>query len=215
MRKPIPQRWLGETCVVIASGPSLTPEQCQAVMHAHIDERVRVIAVNREFKSAPWADVYYGGDFLMWRQYIADMRVAAKRAVQDLQTLRPAEFWTVDGSAHSRYQINRVQGANQNGLGEHQVHFFGNSGAQAINLAYLWGCKKIVLLGFDMREVGGRRHHFGDHPKPLVQAILPGEWIHKMKAMGPALAERGVFVANCTPGSALPWFPMGTLSEHL
>lgn len=192
-------------CVILASGPGLTDQQVQ-----HVRDRVAdcyIITVNATYARAPWADVYYSGDFLFWKVHRMVIQATAKQNV--------AECWTQDHAAAERYGIKRVKGVNRPGLGQACVHTGGNSGYQAINLAYLWGAKKIILLGFTMREIDGRKHWHDDHPKPLVQQILPDEWRHKMKPLAADLEKVGVEVVNCDPLSALTCFRMSTIEKEL
>ena len=193
--------WKGETCVILCAGPSLTDAQLNTVRNAPC----KTIGVNTSFLYFPEADVQYGGDFMFWKVYYSRIRALSPRP----------QMWTQDNSAAERFQINRQRGGNREGLGLNVVHMNGNSGFQAINLAFLWGSRRILLVGMDMREIDGMKHRHGDHEKPLVQAQLFGEWIHKGKKLAEDLKANGCEVVNCTPGSALPWFPMSTIEREL
>lgn len=197
--------WSDKPCVILASGPGLTQEQVDHV-RSHL-AGCHTIAVNTTAVRAPWAAIYYAGDFLFWKAFHGSAR----------QMARPhsAELWTQDAGAAERFGIKRVKGVNRPGLGENCIHTGGNSGYQAVNLAYLWKAKKIILLGFTMREIDGRKHWHPDHPKPLVQQILPGEWRHKMEPLAKDLEARGVDVVNCDPLSALTCFRMSTIEKEL
>lgn len=190
-----------KTAIVIASGPSLTDEQVAAARASgHF-----TIVVCSTYELAPWANVLYAGDFLWWRTKIADVRKHFK-----------GELWTQDNATHQRFQINRMRGTNRDGLGRDVIHLNGNSGTQAINLAYLWGYERILLLGFDMKlGPKGEKHWHADHPAPMVQGQTFGEWIHKLEKVARDLRELKIEVINCTPGSALPWFPMQDWKEVL
>lgn len=199
------RRWKGLTAVVMASGYSLSDEQLEHVRQARAANLCRVITVNTTFRRAPWADVAYAGDTLWWSKHAAE----AKKAFT-------GELWTQDNVAAARFSLKRVRGAPRDGLGTHEIHQNGNSGAQALNLAYLWGANPILLLGFDMKEgPNGEKHHHPDHPKPLIQKQLFGEWIHKLRKVADDLKKRDIRVINCTPGSALPWFPMSDITKEL
>jgi hypothetical protein len=69
----VPPEWVGETAAILASGPSLTREQCEAVRG-----KAKVIAVNNQAidtdcdgvrvpAMAPWADVLYAADAKWWQ----------------------------------------------------------------------------------------------------------------------------------------------------
>lgn len=183
-----------KTAIILASGPSLTQEQIAAARASgHF-----TLVVNRTYEAMPDASAMYSGDFLFWKVYIADIRKTFK-----------GKLWTQDATAAQRWQINRVRGANRDGLGLDMIHLNGNSGFQAINLAYLWGYTRIVLLGFDMKfGPKGERHYHVDHPAPMVQSQTFHEWLHKSVQLARGLREEGIDVVNCTPDSALKCFPL-------
>lgn len=87
-----------------------------------------------------------------------------------------------------------------------------DSGANAINLAYLLGAGRIVLLGYDMRENG---HWHPDHPNPVRHGIYAERYIPGLNLMAKALRPTGVQVLNASPGSALTCFPMIDLETLL
>lgn len=199
------RRWLGLTAVVMASGHSLSDEQVNHVRRARAAGLCRVITTNTTFMRALWADVAYAGDTLWWSKHVA----VAKKTFT-------GELWTQDNVAAARYGLKRVRGSPRDGLGTYEIHQNGNSGMQAVNLAFLWGAKRILLLGFDMKEgPNGEKHHHPDHPKPLIQKQLFGEWIHKARKVAEGLKAHGIEVVNCTPSSALPWFPMSDITKEL
>lgn len=190
-----------KTGIILASGPSLTQAQIDyALATGH-----HVMAINATYQKAPTANTLYCGDFLTWKEYIADMRRVFK-----------GEMWSQDSTSCARWpEIKRVRAANRDGLGKNGlVHLNGNSGFQAINLLYAWGYKRIVLLGMDMKlGLKGEKHHHEDHPKPLVQALVFTEWLHKSARLAIDLKNEGVEVLNATPGSALTCWPMVKLEE--
>ena len=50
-------QWAGDTCCILATGPSLTPDQAE-----YAKGKARVIAVNDAWRLAPWADILYACD---------------------------------------------------------------------------------------------------------------------------------------------------------
>lgn len=197
--------WATRPAVVIGSGPSLSDEQLQSIEQAHLEERVHVLAVNNTIERAPWADVAYFGDYTAIKHYLPKLR-----------PLTMAEWVTIDRAAAERWKLTHLKPASPNGLGLQRVHTNGNSGAQAINVAVCFGARRIVLVGFDMREgVDGRAHWFGQHPAPLVRKQLFGEWLHKFEAIYRDAKQLGVEIVNSTPASALQLFPYADLEEAL
>jgi hypothetical protein len=164
-----------------------------------------LLCVNSTFRLFPNADVLYAGDFLWWKTHH-----------QEVHTTFKGEKWTQDHTAAERFKLNRIKGINKAGLGREYLHVNGNSGFQAINLAYLFGCRKIVLVGFDMKlGPNGEKHWHKDHPSPLMQGMTFGEWIHKGAKLAKDLEAAACDVANCTPGSALTCFRVSTLEKEL
>lgn len=125
------------------------------------------------------------------------------------------ELWTQDNRAAQRYRLNRVQGGNASGLGRRGINWGGNSGYQSINLAYLWGAVRILLIGFDMRKVDGRSHWFGDHPPGLHNNSPYDAWLKRFDSLAADLRAEQVDVLNCTPESALRAFPFASIDEVL
>lgn len=197
--------WDQRPAVVIASGPSLSSQQIDLVFDAHSAGRCHAITVNNAAQRAPWADAHYAGDYMWFKHYLPTIKPLCR-----------GEWWTQDQASADRWKLHRALGANKPGLGTERVHLNGNSGAQAVNLAALWGARRIVLLGFDMKPAAdGRLHYFGAHPRPLVQVCLFEEWLHKWQFIAVDATARGIEIVNATPGSALTCVPAVELEEAL
>jgi hypothetical protein len=101
------------------------------------------------------------------------------------------------------------------------------TGPQVVNLALHYGCKVMILIGWDMRFPGkinrrtftGKRHFFGEDA--LTEKHWPmtgpnGECdglIAEMATIDPA--DYDIEIINCTPESAMRCFPMMSLDEAL
>lgn len=95
------------------------------------------------------------------------------------------------------------------------IHWGGNSGYQCINLAYLWGARRIVLLGFDMQRTDGKAHWFGDHPQGLHNNSPYDKWLRNFDRLAADLKAEGVEVINATRKTALRCFPFASIDEAL
>ena len=190
------------TAIVIASGPSLTSEQVDAARRSGH----RTIVVNTTYRMMLDADNLYAGDFLWWKFHYAD--VSARFA---------GKCWTQDSTVAARWPwIKRQRAINRDGLGKDLIHLNGNSGFQALNLAFLWGYRRIILLGFDMKAgPRGERHHHPDHPHPMVINQTFDEWRHKSIKLAADLVAAKCSVINATPDSALTTFPVADWWEVL
>jgi hypothetical protein len=140
--------------------------------------------------------VLYACDGDWWERYIPDV----------LSTF-DGELWTQDIVAAEKYGLHRIEGDKADGLGRNKVHYGANSGYQAMNLAYLFGAKKMILLGFDCkRGPNNESHHHGDHPGGLNKSMPLHTWIKNFRKLAEDLREENVAVINATRESALECF---------
>jgi len=191
-----------KTAVILASGPSLNAEQIDAARRSGH----HCIVVNATYRVFPDADTLYAGDMMFWRTYFPDIARTFK-----------GKLVTCDSSAAARWpRITRVRGCNREGLGKEIIHMNGSSGFQAINLAYLRGFKRVIVLGMDMKlGPKGEQHHHADHPSPCVQALDLKGWLHNSVKLGLDFEKTDCEVLNATPGSALRCFPLVDWREVL
>lgn len=190
------------TAIILCSGPSLTADQVEAVRLAGYT----TIAVNSTFRVAPWATMLYAADYLWLKTNMADI----ERSFKGL-------LFTQESAAAARWpQIRYIRGANKEGLGTTRIHPNGNSGVGAINLAFIMGYRKIVLLGFDMQAgPNGEKHHHPDHPHPLPQSLLFEEWKFKLPKVAADLEREGCDVVNCSPRASDRCFRRSNLENEL
>ena len=195
--------WAGQTAVIIGSGPSLTPEQQDLVWSSEA-KNIKAITTNSTAFVCPWADVHYACDFLFFKTYSSHVTAAKHK------------WWTQDRTSGERYGVNWVRQSARPGLGKKEIQTNGNSVFGSIGLAYLFGCRRILLIGCDMKlGPQGKKHHHPDHPPPMVQKLQFDEWLHKSILLARDLKEAGCEVINCTPGSALTVWPMSDLAKEL
>jgi hypothetical protein len=187
------KRWDGDTVCIFGSGNSLADEQIEYAKSL----QCRYIAVNDTYKRIPFSDVMYACDGKWWR-----MKYEVEFS---------GEKWTQDLASKRAYGLNWVLGRNKPGLGLECVHFGGNSGYQAINLAFLWGASRIWLFGFDCKPVDGKSHWFGNHPVGLNQVQDFRYWLDSFETLAKDLKEHGVEVRNFSPDSALTCFKQGRI----
>lgn len=191
-----------KTAIILASGPSLSIEQIDAARAS----KHRTIVVNSTYQKFLDADTLYAGDYLWWKIHHADVKAQFK-----------GERVTGDSSVAARWpDVTRVRSAFREGLGREIIHQNGNSGVAALNLAYLQGFERIVLLGFDMKlGPNGEKHHHPDHPAPCVQGQTFGEWLHKLESVARDFKKTQCLVVNATPDSAMKCFPVADWREVL
>ena len=188
--------------VVIASGPSLTPEDVE-----YCRGMAKVYVVNDCHRLAPWADALYACDAEWW-----DFHAGAAEF--------PGEKYTINQEAAAKWKLNLIRHNwfeaflaenNTIALGAHGK----NSGFQAMCLAAMHGHEKIILLGFDMGHTGGKSHWFGDHPSPLIKNPDFKRWIRSFNAAAPIMRGQGFEVINASRASALDCFKKMDLESAL
>ena len=187
--------------IVAAPGPSLdskTAELCRGTP---------CVVVNDAFKLMPFADALYACDEDWWFN---------RRPEFD------GEKWSShnDGTkprndkrrVNKFFSVSVVRGQQAKGfsLDPSVIHYGGNSGFQAVNIAILWGGNPVIMVGFDMRG----SHFFGEHKYPLRQKKSFYGWITAFREASEMLPS-DIRIINATPGSDLKCFPIMTLAEAL
>jgi hypothetical protein len=202
--------WKDMTAIVAATGPSLTEAVAERCRLAHDqDDSVAVLAVNDAWRLMPWADALYACDAAWWRHHDGTDFVGDKWSSHHPNGNDKVEL-------AKRYRLQLVAGKTEKRFSTDPscIHYGGNSGFQAVNLALLFGARRIVLVGFDMHAASGKAHFFGDHPPRLRRSTNYERFV-------PAFAEAaksvpaGVSIINATPGSALRCFPVMAVHEAL
>lgn len=135
------------TCVVLATGASLTPEQVTHVKTAHGEQRCKAVAVSNAYQLAPWADAMVANDMKWWRAYPEALKFAGRK------------FCGADYKGTERLPPVQMFPAGT------------NSGLQAMRVAVMLGATRIILLGLDMKGT----HYFGKHP-PALKNSTPADF---------------------------------------
>jgi hypothetical protein len=201
----IAPRWQGRTVIVAATGPSLTPDVAALCRLPWVP----VIAVNDAWRLLPSADVLYACDAAWWVKHTVDSFRGERWSNHDDGTNDKRAIAT-------RYGLRLVAGRGGDTFSRDPavIHYGSNSGFQAIGLAILFGARRIVLVGFDMQTVAGRRHFFGDHPPPLRNSM---DYRSMVPIFHNAAKHLGsdVEIVNANPTSAITCWPRMTIDAAL
>lgn len=139
-------RWREAVC--IASGPSLTREDCELVkVWRDTGDGRGIIVVNSAFMFAPWADMIYALDVKWWNVYTDKV---------------PASMIKVSHKYDGAFKPDSMDTV--------------NSGSNAIALAHATGASRITLIGYDLQLTGGKSHCHGDHPPVLGNCKNIATW---------------------------------------
>ena len=153
----------------------------------------------------PDAPFHYACDSGWWNHHYNDVKAGFKGISHTINDLDHP-----DRNPDKKFDLVRFNSKYGDGLGDEFIHYGksggGNSGFQAVNLAYLMGAKTILLLGFDMFGT----HYFGDHPAGLAQSSPYNAFIQSFEAI-----TQDIEIINCTRQTALTCFPRKSLDDVL
>ena len=185
--------WKGETVYIIGGGPSLKTFNWDAL------KGKKTIAINKAFYTYPSADILYFTDGRFYGWYKDDI----DNFRGDIYTITPA----------SQKLNERIKVLNRGGkLGltkdRERLAHGNNSGYAAINLAYHLGCKRIVLLGYDMGNDGNKGHFHDGYPtNQISNHIYENNFIPSFESLYPLLKNEGIEIYNASEKSRLNAFP--------
>jgi hypothetical protein len=209
---PISPQYKGALAVVIATGPSITPETFE-LLERYVQPRVALFGMNNVYEDIA-LDVHVACDPSWWRTY--------GKAAKDSGRCGISYTWDWDSHLafpHTEY----VEGRWGPGLSVDPtyIHYGHSSSYQCLNLAVLYGAARILLVGFDMKYPPGQpRHYFqalsavgGEYPEHLRKW---SKFDGLLKQYDTIRGQQGLPpIINCTPGSAMTTFPMGDLHKEL
>lgn len=177
----------------IASGPSLTKEDCEAVHAAGLP----TVVTNTSFRLAPWADILFGFDGRWWDAHLSEVKsVFSGRLVS--------------------YAIRSASTGIEHVQKDRWFTTFGNSGACAISIAIALGAKRVLLLGYDCsRGPAGEKHWHGDHPHGMSNCASMSKWQYQFGQVAKHARAKGVDVINASRRTALRCFEKQTLEQAL
>jgi hypothetical protein len=214
-------RWVGRDCIIAAPGPSLAACVLKVRM-ARMAYSWKVIAVQDAYKLLPYADVLYGCDSRWWR-----LHKNCDGFNGEKWTCHHKE-WTnnkIDPDPELKVPLPDLVGlkvvegrrGDDFSLDPSYIYYGSNSGFQALNLAILFGSKRIVLVGYDMRCVDGKSHFFGDHKSKDFHQCSDQEYRNFARHYDIAARTlpKDIHIVNATPGSALTCFPIMPLEDAL
>lgn len=198
--------WWNETVVCIGGGPSLTQADVD-----YVRNRARVIAINNAYLLAPWADMLYACDLQWWQWHAGALDFSGERWM--LLTGQQARNNVRQNilEAAARWNIKTIEGRGGFGLSNDPLllHTGGNSGYQAINMAYHKGARRVVLLGYDMQYSNNKTHWHGDHPNKQKNHGFD-RWMVSFKGIK---LQGAIEVINASRQSALRCFPRMPIEE--
>ena len=196
--------WAGEPCFVIGGGPSL-----RGFDFERLRGRGRVIAINRAYEFAPFADMLFFMDNKFYKRCHEPRNIATWQAFQGYKVFLDLMGRTYDDCYHVRTMgRNGFSSSIARGL-----YHGNNSGVGALGIALCLRARPIYLLGYDMR-FDGKNSHFHDGYGPRPHEGVVRSFCRDFERMAKHIPDKRGIV-NLNPRSMLRIFPFGNIDEVL
>lgn len=205
----VPREWEGQRAYVVCGGPSF--DESERAIAKKLRKTGRWIVVKQAVEFMPDADVMLVGnkeDPKVLKRHIA-MYTGPRLVARTLYEGMPDHTLYLRRHKHIR---DAKHGNDRMPLSKSPKHLSGlDTGASAINLAYLFGASEIVVIGMDM--TGG--HWMKNHPLQFPPQQHFRRHIIAINTMADDLKAEGVKVWNASPISVLTCWPKRRLEEFL
>jgi hypothetical protein len=195
-----PPLWSGETCFIVAGGPSLSGFDFERL------EGRKVIAVNSSAYSVPDAPIIFFGDDRWGYEHAAQIDAMKGEIVTVSQSgggIRRAKLMKKIAPPPALMERRDALSMRRTSL------------QAAINLALHLDVARIVLLGADMKPAeDGRTHHHRAHRWPQV----PGCWdemLDDLRGVAAELQRLQKEIVNTSLDSRIDFWPKQSVDEFL
>ena len=194
--KPI---WKGETVFIIGGGPSLYKFDFNLLRNKN------TLAINKAVQTCPWADILYWTDSRVYSWLKTDIN----NFKGDKYTIKPF---------NTPPEVNVLKNTGTEGLELDPIgiRHGNNSGYAAINLAYHLGVKRIILLGYDMGNMGTQSHYHNGYPVNMtMNETYESKMLPTFKSLVEPLKKNDVEIINANPISKIKCFTKMSLEKAL
>lgn len=187
------------TCYIIGGGPSITNYNLDLL------KGKKVILTNNAYQLMPWADFL----FFMDKEWIEKHHIAIAK-------LHCVKFTVMRNTSNYQRKMNLKFIERDSAYGfsrrQNRITHGGNSGYCALQLGYLFGARRFILVGFDMRTVNKKHNYHNQHKRKMEVNIYETNYIKHFKSLENC-KQFGVEIINTTPDSALACFPFMDFEE--
>ncbi|HEQ98820.1 MAG TPA: hypothetical protein ENO22_05715 [candidate division Zixibacteria bacterium] len=196
----VPRLWPEGECFIIGGGPSLRGFDIKRLRGK------RIIAVNNAYRMADWIDCLFFGDCRWYNMHAKQLLSFAGLKVTTCE-----QHLDKPGIKVVKRQ-NKIRGLSTS---PSILAWNLSSGACAIGLAYHFGVKRIILLGFDMRVVEGRYNYHDDYDPPAnPKGKNPyPRFLRPFPDIAHSLKQKNIECFNACLDSALDVFPKVALED--
>jgi len=200
--------WNGERCFIIGGGASL-----RGFDFERLRGQGRVIAVNRAFEFAPFADAMVSMDNRFYNWIMRDQMPGIRERYANFRGLK---IWLDLLNYQYGPEVHYVKGLARFGVSRSLrpgIYHSNNSGFCGLQIALALGANPIYLLGFDMMTGNASHFHVGypiQSPPSVSARFRTG-----FESIAGKLEEIGIDVINLNPSSGLRCFKFATLDAVL
>ena len=204
-------RWWHDDIYILGGGPSLNDVNFDLIKDKHVigvnnaygdricDKKGNLI----EYKCRDWVDVCFYGDgrwFDWHKEWIKNFK---------------GQIFSCATRARHLSGVVYIQRGKSLGIETktNAVSWNRSSGATAISLAYHFGAKRIILLGFDMKMVNGKGNWHNDHKTARKDPSVYRRFNEVFKHIKKDADKLGVEILNATTDSAIADFKVVKLED--
>lgn len=198
----IQQEYRNKPAILIATGPSLNEEVVETIREYKND--YIIFGCNDSYVLVDFLDVHYACDLRWWNHHyeiVEELRPGLRKITQDEAAAEMYNLELIKGKYKPKLSVDSTH-----------IHYGSNSGYQLLNLAFLMGCNKFILVGYNMQKVANKAHFFGDHPQPMKSNSPYTKFVSAFETIQKEIKP---FIVNCTPNSALKNFRYNDLEDEL
>jgi hypothetical protein len=200
---------MGERCFILGGGPSL-----EGFDFERLRGRGKIIAVNRAFEYAHFADILFFMDNRFY-QFVHDGKFGPEALAKWESFKGYKVFLNIMGRKHddvySVRSLGRVGVSNSLTKG---IYHGNNSGVGALGLAICLKANPIYLLGFDFKFKNGKSHFHSGYKLPMHESTFKN-FVRDFERVQRFLSRTQFQVVNLNPDSGLRSFPFSTIDEVL
>lgn len=226
----VPKMWEDGECWILGGGPSLprqfgVPEETiteVAEKKSSMDKYSNylspihdkhIIGTNVSYLLGNWVSVLYFCDLPFFR--------SNKHLLYNFHNLKITDTGNMPTkNAYQHKRIKKLRRDNRYGISMNPsiLKWNHHAGGGAINLAALFGCKRILLLGFDMKPDDSGRTHFhsglANYPGP-TRDITFTRFLKSFPQLAEDAKRHKIEILNVCPESAITSFPKVQLKDVL
>lgn len=207
-------QWRNERCFIIGGGPSL-----RGFDFNRLENKGRIIAVNKSFYHLPFADVLIAMDVQFFKWANAGELSKGRRGIEYKRAYNRFQGVKIFADLHNSpmndvYFIKRLGYPKFTKNIKEGIYTGNNSGVTALSFAALMGCNPIYLMGMDGCH-SGKKSHFHDGYQSQQHESTAKSFIRHFDLIGKELKKAGFEIYNLSPISKIKIFAKKNIDDIL